>query len=158
MKTRFQDYLSRLFRSPMVEKFQTPARRRGVAVCLLAVQLAAAASFTLIPHGIYWPLVPALIAMVYLQGMLNMSTRGMFELADRHLDELLAGERDAAYRKSYFFPLVWLVLIPIVDAIFENVAHGRVYLLAFVMLGFFWGLSLPRIVAAWPRTAETEEA
>ena len=157
MKARFQAYLSRLFRQPMVEKFQTPARRRGVAVALLIVQLIVAGCFTLIPRDLIWPLFPAFIAMVYLMGMLNMSTRGMFELSDDHLDELLAAERDAAYRKAYFFSLLWLLFVPLIDALVEDVEFGRVYLLAFVMLGFFWGLSMPRIVAAWSRPAELVE-
>lgn len=126
-----------------------PPRRRGVATGLLLIQVFAAASFALIPHGVYWPIVVALLAMVYLQGMLNMSTRGMFELADRHLDELLAAERDSAYRRAYFFPLVWMLFIPFVDLLVQNAAFGRAYLLAFVMLGFLWGLSLPRVIAAW---------
>ena len=157
MKARFQAYLNRLFQEPVVEKFQTPVRRRAIVVLLLLVQLGAAGCFVLIPHDVLWPLLPAFLAMVVLQGMLNMSTRGMFELSDEHLDEYLVTERDAAYRKAYFFALLWLLLVPLVDGLTDDLRFGRVYTLAFVMLGFLWGLSLPRAIAAWARPAELEE-
>ncbi len=157
MKARFQAYLNRLYREPVVERFQTPMRRRGLVVSLVIVQFAAAGCFILIPYDIIWPIFPAFAAMVYLQGMLNMSTRGMFELTDNYLDEFMVAERDAAYRKAYFFGLLWLLFVPLVDGITDDMQYGRIYTLAFVMLGFLWGLSLPRVIAAWTRPAETAE-
>ena len=157
MKTRFQAYLSKLFRQPVVEKYQTPSIRRSLVVALIIVQFLAAGCFILIPQDVIWPLFPAFIAMVYLQGMLNMSTRGMFELSDDHLDEFLVAERDAAYRKAYFFGLLWLLLVPLVDGLTDHLELRRIYTLAFIMLGFLWGLSLPRVIAAWGRPAETAE-
>ena len=79
MKARFQAYLNRIFRQPVVEKFQTPRRRRGLVVALLLVELAAAACFVLIPYDIIWPLFPAFIAA--LQQRIAI---GDFERISRH--------------------------------------------------------------------------
>ncbi|MEL6950045.1 MAG: hypothetical protein AAGM16_08005 [Pseudomonadota bacterium] len=157
MKARFQAYLSQLFRRPMVEKFQTPRIRRGLAVALMLVQLSAAGCLLMIPHDIIWPMFPVFFVMVYLQGMLNMATRGMFELWDEHLDEFLVAERDAAYRKAYYFGLLWLLLVPLVDGLTDHLELRRIFTLGFIMLGFLWGLSLPAVIAAWSRPAETVE-
>ncbi|MEO0347447.1 MAG: hypothetical protein AAF229_14505, partial [Pseudomonadota bacterium] len=86
-----------------------------------------------------------------------MATRGMFELWDEHLDEFLVAERDAAYRKAYYFGLLWLLLVPLVDGLTDHLELRRIFTLGFIMLGFLWGLSLPAVIAAWGRPAETVE-
>ena len=157
MKARFQNYLSRLFRDPVVEKFQTPARRRIVAASVVVWQAVVVGCMLLIPLDWVWPVLVAGVVMVYLLAMLNMSTRGIFELADHHLDEFQIALRDGAYRKSYFFALLWLLLVAPVFGLIEGAEHTHHWVFAFILLGFFWGLSAPRVVVAWTTPAEPEE-
>ncbi len=158
MKARFQSYLSGLFRRPVVDRFQTPLRRRAVAVTVLIWQMLLAGSMLLIPHDHVLPALIGGVVMVYLLGMLNMSTRGIFELTDEHLDELQISMRDAAYRKSYFLALFWLLMVAPVTALTEGDQFAVLYTWSFIFLGFLWSLSAPRVVVAWSAPADETEA
>ena len=157
MRAKFQAYLNQLFRQPVVERFQTPLRRRTIAVAVVVWEALAAGSLSLLAYDRVLPVIIAGIGMIYLLGMLNMSTRGIFELSDRHLDEFQIGLRDAAYRKSYFLALFWLLLVAPASALFDEHRLGDLYSLAFILLGFNWALSAPRVVVAWTAPADERE-
>lgn len=157
MKTKFQNYLNHIFRQPIVDRFQTPARRRVAAAAVIVWQLVVVGTVLLISRDLVWPVFVAGIVMWGLISMLNMSTRGIFELADEHLDEYQISLRDAAYRKAYFFSLLWLLLIAPVIGFFKGADLAALYTLAFILLGFFWGLSAPRVLVAWTLPADTDE-
>ena len=154
MKERWESYLNRIFQNPMVDQFQTPARRRTVAFLVLAWQLLVVIAVYQIQFDRLWPVFVVALPMIYLIGMLNMSTRGMFELADRHLDEFQIGLRDAAFRRSYVFTLVWLLLTSFVVLWAANQPQGWFVAVTFILLGFLWGMSLPRVLVAWTMPAD----
>ncbi|MEM7765452.1 MAG: hypothetical protein AAF290_15415 [Pseudomonadota bacterium] len=157
MTSRFQSYLSRLFRQPMVDYFQTPARRRAVAASVIIWQALVVYLLTLIPKDIVWPTLAAGVVMVYLLGMLNMATRGIFELSDEHLDEFQVALRDGAYRRSYYFALIWLLLVAPLVGFLEGQDDLKILILAFILLGFFWAMSAPRVWVAWTTPADDLE-
>ncbi|MEM7611381.1 MAG: hypothetical protein AAF270_06875 [Pseudomonadota bacterium] len=157
MKKRFQSYLNRVFQRPIVDQFQTPVRRRSVAIAVVAWQAITVCALMLLVHDYVAPFIVAAIIMVYLIGMLNMATRGTFELADEYLDEFQVRLRDAAYRKSYHFALIWLLLTAFVAGAFEGHEFQILYTLAFILLGFWWALSAPRLVVAWTSPADSAD-
>lgn len=157
MKAKFQSYLNNLFRQPLVEKFQTTRRRRLTAVGVLFCQFVVVGCLLLLTQDLVWPVIVAGVFMIYLMGMLNLSTRGIFELSDVHLDEFQVCVRDSAYRKSYFFALLWLLLVAPIFGLLEGSEKANHFGFAFVLLGFFWGMSAPRVLVAWTMPADALE-
>ncbi|MFK8052996.1 MAG: hypothetical protein AB8F65_08455 [Woeseiaceae bacterium] len=157
MKARFQSYLNNLFKQPVIEKFQTPLRRRLVATSMILWQMVVVGAMYLIQFDLIWPVIVAGIVMIYLMSMTNMATRGVFELVDEHLDEFQIAIRDAAYRKAYFFALLWLLLVAPFFGFVEGHEKARLFVFLFVLLGFFWALSAPRVLVAWTLPADEVE-
>ena len=157
MRNKLDGYLDRLFRGPMVDWFQTPLRRRSVAIGVMLIHVATAGSLGLLTLDIVWPLIPAGIAAMYLMGMLNMSTRGIFELKEERLDEYQIALRDSAFRRAYYFSLIWIILTaPLMGLVIDS-EHSLMILIVYIMLGFSWGMALPRVIVAWTQPADTAE-
>ena len=157
MRQKFNAYLNRNFHDPLVQQLQIPLRRRLIAVTTVLVQLVFAYSFTLIGQDLIWPAAILSLAMILLMGLLNMATRGIFELADEYLDELQIATRDIAYRRAYHFALIWLLLVAPFLGLVEGQPLAKLYTLGFILLGMLWGMVAPRLLVAWTMPADEIE-
>lgn len=157
MGQRFRAFRGELFRRPIIERFQTPAKRRSIALSVVLINLVTVGCVLLISGDILWPLVPVAVASVLLMGLLNMATRGIFELSDEYLDEYQVSVRDSAFRRSYYFTLIWLLLVAPLFGFLEGNQHSKLFVLAFILLGFMWGVTLPRVIVAWTQAPELDE-
>lgn len=135
--------------SPTADKLQTRFRRRLIIALVLAWQPAVVGSLLLIRDDRILPLLLAVAVQTVLFGLLNMSTRGIYELCDGQLDEYQRAERDAGFRRAYYFGLMWILLVPAFAGFVRGHDDALLYTLTFAMLGFFWGLAAPQAAYAW---------
>lgn len=157
MRKAFQNYLAEIFKDPTVDKFQTRNRRRALSVGLVLWLMVTAFCMTLIGQDLVWPVFVCAVIMVYLMGMHNMSTRGVFELSDEHLDEFQIQSRNQAYKVSFGYSLIWLLLLSVAVLGLEPSRDTRFLLVGLFFFAFTSGLSAPRLVYAWTAPDESEE-
>ena len=135
--------------SPFADKLQTRSRRRLIISLVFLWQPVVAAGFLLLRHDRVVPLLAAVAVQTVLFALMNMSTRGMYELCDSQLDEYQRAQRNAGYRSAYYFGLIWIMLIPAFAGLVRGESDALLYILVFALLGFFWGLAAPQAAYAW---------
>jgi hypothetical protein len=149
MKNLIYSRVQRVVNSPAADRLQTRGRRRLIIALVLLWQPMVIAGLLLIRDDRILPLLLAVAVQTALFALMNMSTRGMYELGDAHLDEYQRSQRDAGFRKAYYFGLLWVMLIPAFAGFVQGNEDALLYVLAFSMLGFFWGLAAPQAAYAW---------
>ncbi|MEL6368436.1 MAG: hypothetical protein AAFR91_09510 [Pseudomonadota bacterium] len=58
---------------------------------------------------------------------------------------------------AYYFSLIWIILTaPFLGLVIDS-EHALMILIVSIMLGFSWGMALPRVIVAWTQPADTGE-
>jgi hypothetical protein len=159
MRSTIARRLCTLFDSPFADRLQLLPRRRLVAFAVLVWQPVLVSLLFLVWQDAILPLLLAVVVQLALVLMLSMVTRGMYEwpMCDMRLDERQTAQRDADFRKAYYFGLVWLLAVTPFYMLVEEFEEVTEYLLAFTMLGFLWGALAPQVLYAWSAPVESFE-
>lgn len=145
MPEGIQDYMFRRVNGSLADRLQRRVRRRTIAVAAVLAAGAIAAALAADAGRLAW-LVAAALPFWLAAFLLNLSLRGIFELADDRLDEHQVAVRDRAYKTAYGFTLVFLVVIATVAT---ALAPDRTGLFSIAVFAFLTSALAPRLVAAW---------
>ncbi|MCK2242255.1 MULTISPECIES: hypothetical protein [unclassified Crossiella] len=148
---------AQLLDDPRFERFRTLTARRRLVGALIALLLAEAALFTLVPAGPVLLLIAAAlvtVACVLCIGLLKASTRGVEELPERNLDEYQLALRGEVYARAYRIGQALLCTELVVVGVWLGFAlpsPGKGVVIVALLIPFQLAVVLPTMVAAWHR-------
>jgi len=143
--TNHQARLYETVNGPFADRLQSTVVRRAVVLATIPAAAGVALAFLILENG-FWMLAAAAVPLGVTVVLLNLSLRGIFELADERLDEYQTSVRNSAYKTAYGLTLVFLI-------VFATVAAGmelqRQAAFAVAVFAFLMSALAPRMLLAW---------
>ena len=143
----FSDVVEASVNEPGAARWRRRPARRAAVVALVVLDVVLVLS---LGAGVLWAALLVALASLPLVGVVNIATRGLFELPSERLDERQRAERAEAHRQAHLLT-VWVLVGAFAVAVnLDSTADlgatwawaGAVGVLVLVSL-------LPRLVGAW---------